>query len=563
MRIPNDTSIDEIDAFLHRIIRRLNNVNTKDFILTDDEKHYAHYLNDISLYGFKPFTNNSIASLFDVLTMIPKWQMMKSYHYPIHYMMNSLQWLFNEQKFLYGRQISAANDRQLISIQNMIKRISMIIKDLSRLFAITSSTMSSESLGEEKTKLEKQFHRIEEDYKRLQLYLRIILIQIRRNLSDISRILLIVLYHQFPLLSELSMNSFYQQVQQWSNRVELIETLRKDQIDYSHIDELNLDIQSDSTMKEIDQALHERFSEDDQDILLFYSSDQLRSRYPHEWKEYYQTLILKRTQLSGAMKLIYIDFTSCQYHLEIFIFACLSKKELPKPAEINVLLFGETGVGKSTFINALVNYLAFHTLEQAETMRPIVLIPASFLTTVGDKFDEVRVHIGDPDPNEDYSRLGASVTQHCMSYIIPLRDDLQLRLIDTPGMGDTRGVDQDIINIDHILNYLNSLSQIHAICFLLKPNVTRLTVFFRSCLQQLLTYLTPNAYENIIFCFTSARTTFYVPGDTSPSLRKLLEQQKQQNSTNIPFSRANTFCFDSESFRYLAAIQQGLEFELN
>lgn len=32
---------------------------------------------------------------------------------------------------------------------------------------------------------------------------------------------------------------------------------------------------------------------------------------------------------------------------------------------INILVFGPTGVGKSTWINAIINYLKFDTLQQA------------------------------------------------------------------------------------------------------------------------------------------------------------------------------------------------------
>jgi len=227
-------------------------------------------------------------------------------------------------------------------------------------------------------------------------------------------------------------------------------------------------------------------------------------------------------------------------------------------AEINVSLLGETGVGKSTFINAFVNYLMFDTLQQAEQHEPIVLIPVSFITTIGDQFDEFVVKFGEVDPNENFEHQGQSVTQQCKSYVFDLNDKLRLRLIDTPGMGDTRGIDQDDRNIHHILTYINNLSHLNAICLLLKPNTSRLNVFFRSCINQLFTYLTPIGYNNIIFCFTNARSTFYAPGDTGRLLREMLDQE---HLNDIPFEKSNTFCFDNESFQYLVARKCNLDFD--
>ncbi|CAF3436473.1 unnamed protein product [Rotaria sp. Silwood1] len=228
------------------------------------------------------------------------------------------------------------------------------------------------------------------------------------------------------------------------------------------------------------------------------------------------------------------------------------------PIDINVLLLGETGVGKSTFINAFVNYLKFDNLQQAERGEPVVLIPVSFLITIGNQFEEFIVEFGKADTNENYEHEGQSVTQQCKSYVFDLNDRLRLRLIDTPGIGDTRGINQDIKNIDHILNYINNLSHLNAVCFLLKPNDSRLNIFFRSCIKQLLTYLTPIGYKNIIFCFTNSRATFYAPGDTGPLLRKMLNDE---HLNDIPFKKENTFCFDSESFRYLAAKKCNIDFD--
>ncbi|CAF1468059.1 unnamed protein product [Rotaria sp. Silwood1] len=235
-----------------------------------------------------------------------------------------------------------------------------------------------------------------------------------------------------------------------------------------------------------------------------------------------------------------------------------------KDKTINILLLGETGVGKSTFINAFANYLTFDSFEQAESGEPIVIIPVSFIMTVGDHFEERTVKFGELDRfnNENFNIVGESITQHCKSYIFDFKHSednnrRKVRIIDTPGFGDTRGLDQDEQNMQHILQYINNITYLNAICFLLKPNSSRLHIFFRTCLIQLFSLLDSKAQNNIIFCFTNARSTFYTPGNTGPLLKIMLTSASMDN---ISFKKENTYCFDSEAFRYLVALRNNIPF---
>ena len=80
---------------------------------------------------------------------------------------------------------------------------------------------------------------------------------------------------------------------------------------------------------------------------------------------------------------------------------------------------------------------------------------------------------------------------------------------------------------------------------------------FRFCVNELLTHLHKDASRNIVFCFTNARSTFYRPGDTLPTLQKLMQENK---SVTIPLNKSTMYCLDNEAFRFLCALQQKVEF---
>ncbi|CAF0951423.1 unnamed protein product [Adineta ricciae] len=243
------------------------------------------------------------------------------------------------------------------------------------------------------------------------------------------------------------------------------------------------------------------------------SNDLLNSNNPSQLKILLHELVEER-KTNPNLRLVYADFSTSPFKLHNFIVLPFVPSSLSTNDDImNVLLIGESGVGKSTFINALVNYFTFETIERAQANKPIVLIP------------------GEDSPNS------------CKSYVFNFgaKDRRRLRIIDTPDFGNTR-------DMQHILEYIHDLTHLNAICFLLKPNMTRMADLVSTCLNQFFELLGSKFSRNVIFCFTNARPTFYTPGESAPSLK------------DIPFNKENTFCFDNESFPYLVALHNKIQF---
>ncbi|XP_041471853.1 uncharacterized protein LOC121421258 [Lytechinus variegatus] len=222
--------------------------------------------------------------------------------------------------------------------------------------------------------------------------------------------------------------------------------------------------------------------------------------------------------------------------------------------EVNILILGETGVGKSTLINGILNYLTFPNLAEAMNSQDFpVLIPFSFTLTQDGEQREIKVGVED---SNEVQEVGKSATKEPRSYVFTV-GDRRVRLIDTPGIGDCSGIKQDERNMHNILSHLTFYTEINAICILLKPNNSRLTAMFLFYIQELLVQLHNSAKNNIVFCFTNARQTFYQPGDTLPALNKELEKR----NVGIKATKDKYFCFDNEPFRFLACIKNGVTFD--
>lgn len=217
-------------------------------------------------------------------------------------------------------------------------------------------------------------------------------------------------------------------------------------------------------------------------------------------------------------------------------------------------------MGKSTWINAVMNYLVFSNLEEASQNDLRYLIPTKF-TLVNEKNERQDISIGSSE--NECTVKGQGATQEPRSYQFQV-DDKSIRIIDTPGINDPKGTQQDNVNVDNTLKFISSFPEIHGICILLKPNVARLSPAFRYCLFEFLTHLHSSAVDNLIFCFTNTRSTFYKPGDTLTPLEVLvgeINQRKTSTQLELVLSDHTMYCLDNEAFRFLCALHKGVQFK--
>ncbi|RBR12898.1 uncharacterized protein FIESC28_08389 [Fusarium coffeatum] len=232
-----------------------------------------------------------------------------------------------------------------------------------------------------------------------------------------------------------------------------------------------------------------------------------------------------------------------------------------RPVYYNILVLGETGVGKSTFINALYNYLKFDSFNEAKIRSARKLeyvVPCHFefnAPSPYDPYDSVRkvIRVGHND-RERNGIPGNSATQQTSVYDMPYKG-ITYRIFDTPGIGDTRGPEQDKENVRGIMALLRNYEELHGILILLRSSETRLTERFEFCFQELLAYLSREAVLNIAFGFTHTMGSGYRPGDCYPILKRKLQDLK----VNFDLGSQTAYSFDADSFRYLAALYRKVQ----
>uniref|UniRef100_A0AC34QLZ9 G domain-containing protein n=1 Tax=Panagrolaimus sp. JU765 TaxID=591449 RepID=A0AC34QLZ9_9BILA len=238
------------------------------------------------------------------------------------------------------------------------------------------------------------------------------------------------------------------------------------------------------------------------------------------------------------------------------------------PKTITVLILGQTGRGKSTFINSAANYLKYSNLDEALRNQPVCVIPTRFLHNIRNpgpnEESEIVIEMPGMNANDRQNEFGQpslSATKQPRVYSF-VQGDVHINLIDVPGIGDTGGVLVDAQNKSRIMEKIKKFDKIHAVWIFLMAKETRATTEFLFCLRDIFTVVPKTAIGNVAFVITNTRSENYTPGETTSTLNTFIDTLNKEYGLQIDKSTSK-YSVDSEAFRYLVGSCTNQKFKEN
>ncbi|XP_033022265.1 uncharacterized protein LOC117056189 [Lacerta agilis] len=190
-----------------------------------------------------------------------------------------------------------------------------------------------------------------------------------------------------------------------------------------------------------------------------------------------ESILLERGEPSVyALKLKKASETSPKYHLG---------KENLQIANKVIMMMGASGSGKTTLINGMINYIL--GVQWA---------------------DEFRFKLIDEVTGRNQTE---SQTSEVMAYVVNYQKGLKipcsLTFVDTPGFGDTRGIEQDKKLVEKIREFFSipgGINHIDCVCFVVKASTNRITATQKYVFDSVLSIFGKDIKENIQFLITFA-----------------------------------------------------------
>ncbi|CAL8366425.1 unnamed protein product [Boreogadus saida] len=187
-----------------------------------------------------------------------------------------------------------------------------------------------------------------------------------------------------------------------------------------------------------------------------------------------------------------------------------------------IMVLGATGAGKSTMVNGMINYILGVTWD--DTFR----------------FKLVDEGTAKSQGHSQTSNVNVYKLNHREGFQI----DCSLTIVDTPGFGDTRGIERDNMIMDQLKSLFSAklgVSEIDAICFVAQASLARLTATQKYIFDSVLSIFGNDVAENIQILVT------FADGQKSPVLEAINQAEvpcpKKPDRLPIHFKFNNSALF--------------------
>ena len=151
-----------------------------------------------------------------------------------------------------------------------------------------------------------------------------------------------------------------------------------------------------------------------------------------------------------------------------------------------MLLIGETGSGKTSFLNLLCN--------------------SKLIEELGTKLDTAKLsrikQYNDLAIEDSTEHAMASKTSDAAFYNTEIYR-MRMTLIDTPGFGDSRGLEQDKENVKKIIDALKYQDYINCVCLIINGRQSRMSASLEYVLSEISSILPREVFNNIVVVFTN------------------------------------------------------------
>ena len=160
-----------------------------------------------------------------------------------------------------------------------------------------------------------------------------------------------------------------------------------------------------------------------------------------------------------------------------------------------VLLLGQTGSGKTSLLNLIANYSGvLHILDEG-------VLSAGELHAFGQgRVTDLSVENALDDPL-------ASKTSDARVYQLELASNWFFTIIDTPGFGESRGLDVDKQHVERIMACLKEkIQSINCVMLVMNGRESRMTTTMKYVLSQLTAVMPKAVLDHVVAVFTNTET---------------------------------------------------------